>query len=324
MFSLIDHFTPLSEKEKYYKAEAEKGELSASSLYLPKSIENAARKGREVTLTLDDYMESDLDVFIFRHPRLMPPFKHNHEFVEIKYVLQGNIIREEINDVTFTLSKGDMLIITPGVSHNESTLAEDTIVLNMICRPHVFKELCDETNLNLDNLKILYLRIDPLKIEPIISDMVQEYIEREVDYEMMKKAYFTTLFILSSRSGEIIYKAFHEKQNEDSVSVLEYIDENFRTISLTSFSKHLSITEQYASRMIKQKTGMTFFEIVKKKKLNEAIKLLRSTDMTCKEIAASLQFTPEHFTRLFKSEYGLSPEKMRASLKNPWSNTLFR
>lgn len=324
MFSLIDHFTPLSEKEKYYKALTENGKLTSSSLYLPKTIEHAARKGKPVTLTIDDYMDKDLDVFIFRHPRFMPPFMHAHEFVEIKYVLQGSNIKEEVGNTSFTLSRGDILIINPGSYHKESTLPEDTIVLNMICRPDVFKELCDETNVKLDDLKFLHLRIDPLKIESIISDMVQEYIEQKIDYEVMKKAYFTTLFILLSRSGEMLYKEVQEKQNDSTLAILDYIDDNFRNISLSSFSKSFSITEQYASRMVKQKMGLTFFEIVKRKKLSEALKLLRKTDMTCREIAASLQFTAEHFTRLFKAEYGLSPEKMRKSMQEPWNNTLIR
>ena len=73
---------------------------------------------------------------------------------------------------------------------------------------------------------------------------------------------------------------------------------------------HLS--KPYLSKYIKEKAGMTFQDAVKKERMKKARAMLRETDETVETIAAEVGYeNVEHFNRLFKKSYGMTPVQYR-------------
>lgn len=98
--------------------------------------------------------------------------------------------------------------------------------------------------------------------------------------------------------------------------ILEYISEHLsRKISLEDLSRHVSLSPNYLSHLIKRETGKTYTRLVLERRLERAKDLLRFTSMRLAEIAEQTGFTDEsYFSRRFKAYEGKSPREFRSSL----------
>ena len=69
---------------------------------------------------------------------------------------------------------------------------------------------------------------------------------------------------------------------------------------------------QGLSKYIKEKSGMTFGELVKNVRLKKAKTLLKTSSMTVESIALSVGYqNVEHFNRLFKKAFNMTPVQFR-------------
>ncbi|MFK7907616.1 MAG: helix-turn-helix domain-containing protein [Chitinophagales bacterium] len=91
----------------------------------------------------------------------------------------------------------------------------------------------------------------------------------------------------------------------------ELILTNLSNFQLTnsSLAKELSISERQLYRIVKECTGLSPNVYIRQIRLKTAYKFLQSGKyLTVKEVAAVVGFQKnDYFTRLFKSEFGLTP-----------------
>ena len=105
------------------------------------------------------------------------------------------------------------------------------------------------------------------------------------------------------------------QEDEDiTVRVLRYIEENYKNGSLTELSEILHYDVSALSREIKNKIGKKYTELVQEKRLSQACFLLKNTDMSIADIAEKTGYeNVSFFFRLFKAQHGISPRKYRKS-----------
>ena len=96
------------------------------------------------------------------------------------------------------------------------------------------------------------------------------------------------------------------------MSVLRYIEEHYRDGSLTEIAQGLYYELPSLSRLIRQKTGKNYTELLQEKRLSQAAWLLRNTDKKVDEIANAVGYENlSYFHRLFAGRFGLSPRQYR-------------
>ena len=84
-----------------------------------------------------------------------------------------------------------------------------------------------------------------------------------------------------------------------------------RMIEIMNYEKFF-LSKPYLSKYIKEKSGMTFGDLVKKIRMKKAKALLKSSNMTVENIAMSVGYqNVEHFNRLFKKAYDMTPMQFR-------------
>lgn len=96
------------------------------------------------------------------------------------------------------------------------------------------------------------------------------------------------------------------------IEIMNYIQANYIDVTLEDLAKKFYLSKPYLSKYIKEKSGMTFGEFVKKIRMKKARALLKSSNMTVENIALSVGYqNVEHFNRLFKKAYNMTPMQFR-------------
>lgn len=96
--------------------------------------------------------------------------------------------------------------------------------------------------------------------------------------------------------------------------MLRYIEENYRTGSLTEIAGQLHYDLYWLSREIKRQTGYTYTELLQDERLIQATYFLKNTTLHVDEIGDAVGYSNlSYFHRIFQERYGLSPKKYRDS-----------
>ncbi|MEZ4510021.1 MAG: AraC family transcriptional regulator [Eubacteriales bacterium] len=96
---------------------------------------------------------------------------------------------------------------------------------------------------------------------------------------------------------------------------IAFIDESYpdESISLdTVAQQRVNISPNYFSAMFSQEIGQTFVEYLTGKRISEAKRMLRQTEMRSSEIAYAVGFRDSHyFSFVFKKVTGSTPSEYR-------------
>ncbi|MDD6058530.1 MAG: 2-isopropylmalate synthase [Clostridiales bacterium] len=109
-------------------------------------------------------------------------------------------------------------------------------------------------------------------------------------------------------------KAEHitEGREERIVDIMNYIQKHYAEVTMDALAQTFLLSKPYLSKYIKEKSGMTFQDAVKKARMKKARSMLKETNQTVESIAAYVGYeNVEHFNRLFKKAYQMTPVQFR-------------
>jgi two-component system response regulator YesN len=118
-----------------------------------------------------------------------------------------------------------------------------------------------------------------------------------------------------------IVEEVYEGRKRMNLAVFErairYIQENFRKpLTLEEVADHVHVSPYYFSHGFKNFTGMSFIQYVTKLRVEEAKKLLLSTNLSVKEVGKMVGYSDaNYFSRVFKNEIGMPPSRFKLSKK---------
>lgn len=121
-----------------------------------------------------------------------------------------------------------------------------------------------------------------------------------------------------AKVSETLHSAETNSSGIDIKSVQEYIERCYQDFSFSSKSVadhfHMSVT--YLNRLFKQRTGDSIAVYTKKLRLEKARDLLLHSSCNIETVARMVGFeNTKYFYSLFKSEYGVSPNNYRLSVR---------
>lgn len=129
-----------------------------------------------------------------------------------------------------------------------------------------------------------------------------------------------TLFILLTElmrmveSGET--KKMPGKKTEIAGNFKKLVDHKFKEVSsVADYARLMNITPNYLNMVVKEVTGLTANEIINKRLLLEAKRMIIDRNKDITQIAFELGFNdPSYFARFFKREEGISPTQFRLDI----------
>lgn len=101
-------------------------------------------------------------------------------------------------------------------------------------------------------------------------------------------------------------------KDERLLEITNYIYANYKDVTLDDLAEKFFLSKPYLSKYIKEKSGMTFGDILKKVRMKKARAMLKSSSATVESIAESVGYqNVEHFNRIFKKMYNITPVQYR-------------
>ena len=105
-------------------------------------------------------------------------------------------------------------------------------------------------------------------------------------------------------------------REERLVSMMNYIQANYQTITLETMAAQFHLSGPYISKYIHEKSGKTFGELVTAVRMKKARTLLKNGNMTVENIALAVGYqNVEHFNRVFRKKFAMTPIQYRNSNK---------
>ncbi len=254
-------------------------------------------------------------------------FAHFHEFLEMLYLIKGDMT-VWLNDNPFHFSRGELIIINSNETHrlSSNTAESEYIVIKftpkLLC---TFQQTPKETRYILpflsqqSNQPRVYCKefVDASGIPALLSDAIKEWNEKSTGYELSLKAdvlkTIRCVVGFLSEQGITVKVAAAGSNIQHTISmILEYINENFRTVDEKEVADRFNISYSYFSRSFKQIMNMSFKEYINYLKINEAQKLLLTTPKSITEISMDLGFSSSsHFINVFRKYKDCSPKQYK-------------
>jgi len=158
-------------------------------------------------------------------------------------------------------------------------------------------------------LLVNYLGEQKLEGDSVFSGKVSEYsLPAGETLEQVHRQYES---LLDSSIQHLIQHTY-TNSSRPVLKARQYIMENFSDphISLEEVSGMLELSSSYFSHLFSKELGQTFSEFLNSLRIEEAARLLTTSNMKLYEIAEAVGYTSvEHFSRTFKKLTGISPGK---------------
>lgn len=117
---------------------------------------------------------------------------------------------------------------------------------------------------------------------------------------------------------KILFEKYSSDDDDSLINNLKnYINANIEfDFDISKTADFFHYNKQYLGRLFKSKTGLNIREYINKKRLENATKLLLTTDYSIIDISYRVGFNNvTYFNRLFKKTYGTTPIEYRVGLK---------
>ncbi len=241
--------------------------------------------------------------------------KHNHEFYEIVYVIQGEI-KHTLNGVSDNLTVGDLRLLTPTDVH-EIFRPADCSQRDIFIKKDLFEQFCQTVFGTSD-----FISQNPSSFKATLSDdklnkletLVQQFtIETAVEKKRCVgfEAILKVLNILLSFNPQA-----DNSFNTYPLAIKQIITNLNHPLALkksvSDIIEKTGYNTSYISRLFKKHTGEKLSDYLKNLRLKHVAYYLKTTDLSLREIADIVGVESlSYLNSIFKKKYGEPPIQYR-------------
>ena len=249
--------------------------------------------------------------------------------MEIVEVTSGAVM-VQIGTELVAAAEGDFLYIPPAMTFRVDAATDYAAVRGMI-----FDMSIIEANLENFDSEVFYMfyvqsknkitvfgtdhPVNPT-LKRFMKESYDEYSEKEICYKLPIRANIYQMMTALLRyycgsKNELDRMIYHNVLRLRPV--ISYIDEHFREkIYIEELSAMINVSPDYFTKMFKESIGKTPIDYINGMRVNSAMALLCTTEMSMTEIAEAIGFcNPNYFHKIFKQYMMTSPLAYRKSAK---------
>ncbi|MBO5220187.1 MAG: helix-turn-helix transcriptional regulator [Clostridia bacterium] len=276
------------------------------------------------------YLDHTETMVAYRHFRYDYRDMHAHQYYQFNYILRG-AASICIRDDKIDFRAGDFILISPGTPHRLMVFDDDYMVLKYYMRSSTFDRAfykwLGESNALSDLLRQTVY--DKKNNSYMIFHTGDDEVLRELALELMTEltcwrkyrsilgeCKLTEIFCLLAR--DYMDDAFMSSREGSSGvgMIVKYIIDNRRTETLDELAAKSGYSKNYLCRLLMKRTGKSFLQILNSARIEAAVSMLNSTDMSMEEIAVNAGFTGvKQFYRVFRQYHDTTPTAWREGLQ---------
>lgn len=268
------------------------------------------------------------------HTRFVHFPAHRHNYVEMVYMCAGSTVHIINGTEKILLQEGDLLLLNQNVTQEILPASENDIAVNFIILPEFFdyamKMIGSDnvlynfviSSLSSDNSLSSYLHFrvkDVLPVQNLLENMIWTIKKSPSAFHTITKVSMGLLFLNLLDFSDTINLG-HENQYEQRLvfSVLKYIDTYYVAGTLEDFCRENHLKTYTVSRLLKKHTSMTFKDLLKERKLQQAAYLLKNTTLSTEAVFHVIGYeNSSFFYKIFREKYGKSPKEFRCDSISP-------
>ena len=244
---------------------------------------------------------------------------HYHNSFELYYLVKGtrNYV---INDEYYSLIKGDMVLIKPGILHKASGGAYDRILINFT--PNYLNTYFSQKSISV-LLKCFDKEFFTIPFEhrnKIVSLIEKISVLLEEDKEELTFIYITELLNLICGITEKLSQGEEKRMGDESLieKILHYINKSYADIeNISQISDKVFITKNYLCKIFKDATNTSVVEYLNRVKIKKACSLLEESQKSILEISLLCGYNSSvYFCKTFKKLMSITPTEYRKKCEN--------
>lgn len=283
--------------------------------------------GRDFTVDSRKMLKEGRLIAVRTHTRFVYFPAHRHNFVEVMYVCEGSLTNI-IDGKKVIVNKGELLFLNQFTKHEILKAGQNDIAINFMVLPEFFDvaySMAGNDNMLADFLvnvlrqdeergEYLHFKVaEVLQIQNLLENIIYSLVNGEENRERINQTTMGLIFMYLIESVQYVEMRLpNQYENMISMTTLDYIEQKYRTATLTELCGRLHLPMHVLSKMIKKSTGFNFKELLQRKRLNKAVELMCETDLPVSDIIAAVGYeNNSYFHRVFKEHYHMTPRAFR-------------
>ena len=252
---------------------------------------------------------------------------HEHFCLEFAYLARGSI-EHNINGKKEIVRAGGYYIVDHGTVHSYKNISDEPLWIdNFVFHPEFLdRTLAGKKDFN-DILSCYLLKFsyktlkepvtgrnfydDDGQIRALMDEIIEEYKNHNYGYLECIRCMFVKMLIITIR--KVGASKDTVKKSDMIRSVTDYIKKNYsKKLRLSDIADELGYSYGYLSARFIKEQGVGFCEYIQQIRIENACRLLESSDKHIGDIANAVGYEDiKFFCEIFKKHLGISPRRFR-------------
>ncbi|MCM3782266.1 AraC family transcriptional regulator [Neobacillus mesonae] len=303
------------------------------------NLNSKIQKAKKATVhhsSVSEHFRGSFPLFVNRYNEGFDLREHDHEYIEIVYVMSGEGYHYVGNQVERT-SKGSIYVLPVGTSHilrpRDAFQKNGLVVYNLCIRSEFILTLQNwlspyNTSIELCSVFLsepgsyIVMKDKTLRFGNVFEQLYREFEQMKPGYEASMFSSLLQLMVQITR--EIEQASDHESEAKWSRSkraemskIIDYVNQHItEPLTIERLAAEAGLSLRHCIRLFQQQTGMGFSEYLQHKRIELASELLLETDQKIVNIAKITGYRDiAHFRQVFRKIMGTTPNQHRKSGK---------
>ena len=244
------------------------------------------------------------EFYLKKHTKSQFPYAHSHRFYELIYVHKGECVQKFARGGELRLTEKQCALVFPNTVHSLGECGPKDVILKMVIPCGLFERTCASAFGDFVTGPVQVFETVSETAEYAVLQLLEEQYRNNLFKDFITQSYLTILFaeLVGSPKTDLAWET----------ALCRYFGENIKTASLKEFAAMHHYHPDYASRLIKQRTGKSFSELLIRYRMNRVKDLLIESSLSVEDIAFEVGYA--NSTGLYKqffAAFGMKPSQYR-------------